>query len=800
MVDLLISQPDSPRAIILSPQVVNRKGEHREIFAEARRNGFTRVRVNGEILRLDEEIHLEDKRKHSIEVVIDRLTLNPEAKSRLTDSVETALKYSEGMIIVHFPDTKKDMILSEKLACIDCGISFSEVTPQSFSFNSPLGMCVACNGLGTGLQVDESRFIANSGLSIAAGGIIPWANAMRKKVGWTYQYVMSVLKHFGIDPDKPVRDYSEDERNIIFYGTPEGRGAARPTSFRGLANSWLEKLKESAETEHEIDDRVSRYMKAVPCSSCGGSRLKPESRSVKIKGLSLAELCAMTVKEADTALAELELDGNEKTIAEELLKEIRARLGFLCSVGLDYLTLDRQAPTLSGGESQRIRLASQIGSELTGVLYILDEPSIGLHQRDNTRLIKTLLHLRDLGNTVLVVEHDREMIEAADYLVDFGPGAGVQGGEVVFAGSYEQMMAENKTLTARYLSGELCIQPPVEKVKPDSETGEGLEIIGATENNLRGVNVRFPVGCMTAVTGVSGAGKSSLINGILWPAAQNYFNRSSNFVGEHQEIKGFELFDKVIDINQQPIGRTPRSNPATYVKLFDLIREFFAGLEESKIYGYKPGRFSFNVKGGRCETCQGAGMIKVEMHFLADVWVPCDSCGGRRFNQATLRVKFKGKNISEILGLTVDEACDFFANIPNIYRILKTLQKVGLGYIALGQPATTLSGGEAQRIKLAKELARRSTGRTLYLLDEPTTGLHFDDIRKLLIVLRELVAQGNTIIIIEHNLDVIRCADYIVDLGPDGGRGGGQILYQGPIDKIEAAKKQSSTIQYLLAD
>jgi excinuclease ABC subunit A len=392
------------------------------------------------------------------------------------------------------------------------------------------------------------------------------------------------------------------------------------------------------------------------------------------------------------------------------------------------------------------------------------------------------------------------MIEAADYLVDFGPGAGVQGGEVVFAGSYEQMMAENKTLTARYLSGELCIQPPVEKVKPDSETGEGLEIIGATENNLRGVNVRFPVGCMTAVTGVSGAGKSSLINGILWPAAQNYFNRSSNFVGEHQEIKGFELFDKVIDINQQPIGRTPRSNPATYVKLFDLIREFFAGLEESKIYGYKPGRFSFNVKGGRCETCQGAGMIKVEMHFLADVWVPCDSCGGRRFNQATLRVKFKGKNISEILGLTVDEACDFFANIPNIYRILKTLQKVGLGYIALGQPATTLSGGEAQRIKLAKELARRSTGRTLYLLDEPTTGLHFDDIRKLLIVLRELVAQGNTIIIIEHNLDVIRCADYIVDLGPDGGRGGGQILYQGPIDKIEAAKKQSSTIQYLLAD
>lgn len=797
MVELLMNQAGMPKAIILAPLIINRKGEHREIFAEAQRNGFSRVRVNGEILRLDAEIHLDEKRKHSIELVIDRLTLSPDMKNRLTDSVETALTYSDGLIIVHFPDEKKDMVLSEKLACIHCGISFSELTPQSFSFNSPLGMCVACNGLGTGMQIDEDSFVFNPKLSIASGAIIPWVNAMRKKEGWTYQYIMSVLRHFGIDPQKPFSQFSEDEKNIIFYGTPEGSGAVRPTSFRGLANSWLERLKENVENESYLDERVSRYTKAVPCSVCGGSRLRAESRAVKIDGVSLAELCALTIREADAALAGLKLDGNDKTIADELLKEIRARLGFLCSVGLDYLTLDREAPTLSGGESQRIRLASQIGSDLTGVLYILDEPSIGLHQRDNTRLISTLIHLRDIGNTVLVVEHDREMIEAADYIVDFGPGAGVQGGEVVFAGSYRQLLQDKKSLTAHYLAGKYQVQPEFEPIQPNAERGF-LQIIGARENNLQNIDVSFPVGCMTAVTGVSGAGKSSLINGVLWPAAQNYFHRAANFVGEHQEIKGFDLFDKVIDINQQPIGRTPRSNPATYVKLFDLIREFYSELEESKVYGYKPGRFSFNVRGGRCETCQGAGMIKVEMHFLADVWVPCDSCGGRRFNQATLRVKFKGKNISEILAMSVDEAYELFVNIPPIARILQTLQKVGLGYIALGQSATTLSGGEAQRIKLSKELARRSTGRTLYLLDEPTTGLHFDDIRKLLLVLRELVAQGNTIIIIEHNLDVIRCADYIIDLGPDGGRGGGKVLYQGAISAVKKAQKNSSTIQYLL--
>jgi excinuclease ABC subunit A len=522
-------------------------------------------------------------------------------------------------------------------------------------------------------------------------------------------------------------------------------------------------------------------MRDVPCSACGGSRLRPESSAVKISGESISALCSLTVKKALEFLNHLKLDNNETIISGEILKELKARLGFLLSVGLEYLTLNRLAPSLSGGESQRIRLASQIGSELTGVLYILDEPSIGLHQKDNDRLIATLKHLRDIGNSVLVVEHDEDMILNSDHVVDFGPGAGVLGGEVVHSGGVKELFKNKKSLTGLYMSGKKQILPELARVSPGDKW---LEILGACENNLKDVSVKFPSGCLTVVTGVSGAGKSTLINSILWPAAQNHFNRASGKVGAHERILGFEHFDSVIDINQQPIGRTPRSNPATYVKVFDQIRDFFSKLEESKVYGFKPGRFSFNVKGGRCETCQGAGLIKVEMHFLADVYVPCDDCKGKRFNQATLRVKYRGKNIAEVLEMSVNEASDFFKNVPNIHRILVTLQDVGLGYIKLGQAATTLSGGEAQRVKLSRELAKRSTGKTLYLLDEPTTGLHFDDIHRLLIVIRRLVDAGNTVIIIEHNLDVIRCADYIVDLGPEGGEAGGTILYQGPVPDI----------------
>lgn len=803
MVDYLMSWPEKSKLIILSPQVSNRKGEYREIFEEAIHKGFTRMRVNGQLHSLEDKISLDKKLKHNLEIVIDRLVIKQDIRNRLTDSVETALQHcSEGTIIVHRVDTEEDIVFSEKLACSHCNVSYPELSPQSFSFNSPLGMCISCNGLGSKLAVDEWSFIENPELSIAKGAIIPWASAMKRRRGWTYRYIKSILDQLNIDENMPFKDLSEIQQNFIFFGRPDRleldlqSGADQSFDryhYRGIANSYIDRVKEAAEDSMELRESHSKHVKSVNCGHCAGSRLRIESRAVKIDSTTIVDICSMTIKQALDFFEQLKLEGNQEQIAAEVLKEIRSRLGFLVSVGLNYLTLDRLAPSLSGGESQRIRLASQIGSELTGVLYILDEPSIGLHQRDNDRLIQTLLHLRDIGNSVIVVEHDYDTIKAADHVVDFGPGAGELGGKIVFSGSVAGLKRKTESLTSQYLFGRKFIGKGLEG---RSENCKELIIKGASHNNLKNIDVSFKVASLNLVTGVSGAGKSSLINSILWPAAQNHFLKTNQSVGSVEAIEGFEHFQSVIDIDQSPIGRTPRSNPATYVKVFDHIRNLFANLEEAKIYGYQSGRFSFNVKGGRCESCQGAGVIKVEMHFLPDVFVTCEACKGKRFNEATLRVKFRGKNIADVLSMTVDQSAKLFENIPNIHRILSTLQDVGLGYIRLGQSATTLSGGEAQRVKLSRELAKRSRGNTLYLLDEPTTGLHFDDIHKLLKVLRRIVDAGNTVIIIEHNLDIIRCADHVVDIGPEGGHEGGQVLFQGSVSAL-IRSQNSYTGKYL---
>jgi excinuclease ABC subunit A len=791
--------PQGTKFLVLAPLVGERKGEHRDVLEQVRKSGFARARVDGIVLSLDEEIRLDKKKKHSIDAVVDRLIAKPGLAPRLTDSVETALRHGQGIVVIA-PEGQAERILSEHRACHHCGISFPEPTPQLFSFNSPQGMCSECSGLGTRMEMDPELVVPNPELSVNEGAVKP-LGAVGEATTWGSDIVRAVARERGIDLNKPWRALSAAQRQVILFGTGGERVSVRyhgsmgtgafKMRYEGAINSMLRRMRETK--SEEMRQYYQKFLSSRPCSACGGRRVRPEALGVKLAGRTIADVTALSVADAFAFFDSLELKGAEAKIAAELLKEIRSRLRFLLDVGLTYLTLERAAPTLSGGESQRIRLASQIGSELTGVIYVLDEPSIGLHQRDNRKLLAALKHLRDIGNTVVVVEHDHEAMEEADWLIDFGPGAGRHGGEVVAAGTPAQVMRSKASLTGRYLSGELAIEVPARRRARD---GRSITVVGARENNLKEVTAAFPLGLFVCVTGVSGAGKSTLVNHILYPAAARALHASDLRVGEHARIEGLEQIDKVIDIDQSPIGRTPRSNPATYTKLFDLVRDFFAELPEARMHGYDPGRFSFNVKGGRCEACEGDGVKRVEMHFLPDVYVPCEVCQGRRFNDATLAVRYNGLSVADVLELTVDEALQLFKNHPAIKRSLETLADVGLGYIALGQSSPTLSGGEAQRVKLSRELSKRSTGRTLYILDEPTTGLHFDDIRKLLRVLDRLVEAGNTVVVIEHNLDVIKTADWVVDLGPEGGDGGGRLVAEGTPEAVAQAKA-SYTGRYL---
>ncbi len=801
IVGAILSMPEGSRILLLAPLVQNRKGEYRELLGDAHKRGFARVRVDGVVHALDERLALDKKLKHDIELVVDRLVVKPDLRSRLTDSVETALREGKGTLIVADASReqqvgpgdpeeykKHDRFFSELNACHACGRSFGELVPQAFSFNSPVGSCPDCQGLGTRAEMDPDLIIPDPSLTIREGAIDPWASGMERGEGWTFEFVEHLSRSLGLDLDTPWAKLPKAHRDLVLRGN-EGSGRSR-IAWEGVVNQLHRRFK--ATGSEAMRRYYMRYFSDKPCPTCGGERLKPESRAVRIRGTGIVDLSRRTIDEAHRWLGALDLQGSEARIADELLKEIRNRLRFLLDVGLGYLTLDRPGPSLSGGESQRIRLASQMGSELTGVIYILDEPSIGLHQRDNGKLLATLKRLRDIGNSVIVVEHDEETMEQADWIVDFGPGAGEHGGEIVAEGTPEDVRRNPSSLTGAYLAGRREIAIPEGRRKARG----AITVAGASANNLKDLTVQFPLGALTAVTGVSGAGKSTLVNAVLRPALMRLLYGSREVPGKHQAILGHEQIDKVIDINQQPIGRTPRSNPATYTKVFDAIRDVFAQTPEARAYGYQPGRFSFNVKGGRCEACQGDGMKLVEMHFLADVLVPCEVCGARRFNEATLRVQFKGKNIAEVLDLSVSEAMVHFAHHREILRVLQTLEDVGLGYIKLGQPSPTLSGGEAQRIKLSRELARVGTGRTLYILDEPTTGLHFEDVRRLLHVLDRLVEAGNTVVVIEHNLDVIKCADWIVDLGPEGGGEGGRIVAEGKPEDV-ARVKDSFTGRYL---
>jgi len=806
MVDRILTLPPGTRFMVLAPVVSQRKGEYKDIFAEAKAEGFTRVRVDGEIRSLDEEIKLNKKVKHSIEVVIDRLAIPAVAENgdvdsfitRLTDSVETALRVGEGKIIISRadapddPDQPREWMMSESNTCLTCGISFPELTPQMFSFNSPQGACPTCTGLGARLEVDPSLLVPNGALSIHDGAVTYWGEMRKKQDTWAYKALLAIAAHYHIDLDAPWDSLTQRQRDAIIYGSGQERirfsweheSGSRGEYYRiweGLASEIRRRYMQSG--SDAMREYYTQYMSEQPCPDCQGARLRPESLAVRVAGRSIRDVTRMNVAQALDWARELpnQLNETERAIVGDVLKEIRERLGFLHNVGLHYLTLDRAAPTLSGGEAQRIRLASQIGSGLVGVMYILDEPSIGLHQRDNRKLLDSLLRLRDLGNTLIVVEHDLETMQAADWIIDFGPGAGVKGGQIVTAGTPEQVAQHPTSLTGQYLSGRLTIPIPTSRRQANNGW---LTLEGATLNNLRDVTVSFPLGCFIAVTGVSGSGKSSLITETLYPALANRLNRAQLKPGPFRNLHGLERLDKVINIDQQPIGRTPRSNPATYVKLFDLLRELFAETPEAKLRGYGPGRFSFNLKGGRCEACEGNGEIKIDMQFLADVWVRCAECKGKRYNRETLQVKYRGKTIADVLDMDVQTALEFFANVPRVRRILQTLHDVGLDYIKLGQPATTLSGGEAQRVKLAKELARVATGRTIYILDEPTTGLHFADIQNLLRVLHRLVDTGNTVIVIEHNLDVIKTADYVIDMGPEGGDGGGEVVALGTPEEV----------------
>ena len=800
IVDQVLGLPEGTRFQVLAPRVRGRKGEFTTLFEDLARRGFARARVDGKVLDLSEKIRLDRYFQHDIDVIVDRLVLREGIGSRLTDSIETALKLAEGVAAIDLvDDTAEDILFSEHFACIDCGLSFDELAPRNFSFNSPYGACEHCDGLGTHLEVDP-ELVINPDLSIDEGAIGPWSG---RRLEYFDKLLQSAAKTFGFRTDVPFRRLSKKAKDVILYGARDedihvryknrfGRVRSYWTSFEGVM-SWLERRRSETDSDY-ARERYEQYFREVPCPECRGARLRPESLAVTVGDKSIFELCQMCIGDVDDFLRKVELDDRETAIAERVLKEIHARLGFLLDVGLDYLSLSRGSATLAGGEAQRIRLATQIGSGLVGVLYVLDEPSIGLHQRDNRRLIDTLVRLRDLGNMLIVVEHDEDTIRSADFIVDIGPGAGEHGGDIVYAGPLQGLLNRTDSLTGDYLQGRKSIPLPGRR-RP---TNRGrITVRGARQHNLSNIDVGFPLASFIAVTGVSGSGKSTLVNDVLYRAVHQRLSHNARLApGRHRRIEGLELIDKVIDINQSPIGRTPRSNTATYTGVFDHIRRLFAKTPDARRRGYLPGRFSFNVRGGRCEACMGDGTIKIEMHFLPDVYVPCEVCKGKRYNRETLEVRYKGKNIFEVLEMSVEEACRFFAPIPPIARHMDTLRDVGLGYIKLGQPAPTLSGGEAQRVKLASELSKRSTGKTLYILDEPTTGLHFDDVSKLLGVLHRLVDGGNTVVVIEHNLEVIKTADYIVDLGPEGGAGGGRVVATGTPEEI-AANPESYTGQYL---
>ncbi|MFA9397525.1 MAG: excinuclease ABC subunit UvrA [Clostridiaceae bacterium] len=801
MVDLIMKLPLKTKIQVLAPVIRGRKGFHEKVFENIKKKGFVRARIDGEIFDLQEdEIDLNKNKKHNIEAVIDRIIIKDDIVGRLTDSLETALKLTDGLVTINIVD-ERDIILSEKFACSDCNISMEEISPRMFSFNAPYGKCDACDGLGTLLELEEDLIIPDKELSIMQGGIASFGEGSLKEEAWTYNILKSLSKEYKFSLDAPIKDLPREIIDVLLYGTGDKKIKVRYRrensnmefnhAYEGVINNLKRRYLET--NSDYIKREVEKYMNNNPCPKCNGARLRKEILGITIDGVNIYEFSKLSIKDELKFIEGLKFSERDEIIGNPIAKEIKNRLNFLVNVGLDYLDLARASGTLSGGESQRIRLATQIGSSLVGVLYILDEPSIGLHQRDNDRLIDTLKDLRDNGNTLIVVEHDEDTIRSADFVVDIGPGAGEHGGEVVAAGTLEEVEKVKESITAQYLIGDKKVEVPKDR---RSCNGNVISIKGASENNLKNIDVEFPVGVLTAVTGVSGSGKSTLVNEILFKGLNKIINKGREVPGKHKKIEGYEAIDKIIDIDQRPIGRTPRSNPATYTGVFDYIRQVFSAVPEAKMRGYKPGRFSFNVKGGRCEACSGDGIIKIEMQFLSDVYVPCEVCKGKRYNRETLEVKYKGKNIADVLNMTVEDSLEFFENLPRIKNKLQTLQDVGLSYMRLGQSSTQISGGEAQRIKLSSELSKRGTGKTLYILDEPTTGLHTDDVNRLIKILHRLVESGNTVVVIEHNLDVIKNADYLIDLGPEGGDRGGDVVAVGTPEEV-ALVKESYTGQYL---